>query len=611
MKIRAEQLNPVVGDIEGNLSLIDDALTRSERDGIDLLILSELVLTGYPPQDLLENSRFCSAIFSANQDLIRRTENTALLFGTAVPNESGSGRPLFNAALLCHKGQLLGQVEKTLLPNYDIFDELRYFEPNREIRTLELDGVNLGVTICEDLWYNETDHRVNPASELKSKGGVLLVNLSASPYARHKQMQRLAMLRRHALDLELPVIYSNQTGANGEIIFDGNSMAIDAEGRVVASAGGFDSGYSDVIWNPGEKRLTSVDESAVDDPGHSGRAEPDAGSGFGVGVGVGSGGSLPESEEDSPGSARIGGASLAATATPPLHDLPPGHFNRIFRAIQAGLRDYVRKSGMKNEVVLGLSGGLDSTLVAVLAAEAFGADRVTALMMPAEFSSEGSLVDSRKLAENLGLRTHLLPIQELFDGSRKILDPHFEGTPFGVAEENLQSRIRGDLLMAWSNKFGPMLLTTGNKSELAVGYSTLYGDMNGGLNPIGDLYKTEVFELSYWLNRDYYGKEVIPTEILEKPPSAELRPVQRDSDSLPDYEILDDILWRYIECRQEAVQIEEESGHDPKLIRRVLRQVDLSEFKRYQAPPILKLSPKSFGIGRRFPLVQGWSLNRS
>lgn len=610
MKIRAEQLNPVVGDIKGNLSLIEDALTRSERDDIDLLILSELVLTGYPPQDLLENSRFCSTIFRANQELIRRTENTALLFGTVAPNESGPGRPLFNAALLCHKGQLIGQVEKTLLPNYDVFDELRYFEPGREIRTLELDGVNLGVTICEDLWYNETDYRVNPASELMSGGSALLVNLSASPYARHKQIQRLTMLRRHALALKLPVIYSNQTGANGEIIFDGNSMAIDAEGRVVASAGEFGSGYCDVIWNPAENRLTG-DEFAVDDPGHSGNGPEPGHPGMSSeqGTDSGSAGSISASDADSPGSAGIAGSSL--TATPPLHDLPPGHFNRIFRAIQTGLRDYVRKSGMKKEVVLGLSGGLDSTLVAVLAAEAFGADHVTALMMPAEFSSEGSLVDSRDLAENLGLRTHLLPIQELFDSSRKILAPHFEGTPFGVAEENLQSRIRGDLLMAWSNKFGPMLLTTGNKSELAVGYSTLYGDMNGGLNPIGDLYKTEVFELSYWLNRDYYGEEVIPVEILEKPPSAELRPDQKDSDSLPDYEILDDILWRYIECRQEAVQIEEESGHDPNLVRRVLRQVDLSEFKRYQAPPILKLSPKSFGIGRRFPLVQGWSLNRS
>jgi NAD+ synthase (glutamine-hydrolysing) len=559
MKIRVEQLNPVIGDIRGNVELIQNALNNAEKNQVDLLILPEMVLTGYPVQDLLENDFFRETCYKANEEIIKRSGSTALLFGTLTNNDSGTGRKMFNSALLCTEGKMIGQVNKTLLPTYDIFDDLRYFEPNNKFECLQYKGVKLGVTICEDIWYNENEvqyhnYVINPAAELKSKGAQAIINISASPYTKNKHENRLSMLRNHAKNLSVPVFYCNQTGANTDVVFDGDSMVLNSGGDIVAVTELFNPDFADVNWNPDENLVEPVR---------------------------------------------------------PIKKIESDKYTRIFGAVKCGIRDYLAKTGISEDVVLGLSGGIDSALVAVLATEALGKENVTALSMPSEFSSRGSIDDAQKLAQNLEIKLHQIPVINLHNSFTDTLEPIFKGTEFGIAEENLQSRIRGSLLMAYSNKFGPMVLTTGNKSEMAVGYATLYGDMNGGLNPIGDLYKTEVFEFSNWLNKKYFKKEVIPREIIEKPPSAELRPDQKDTDSLPAYEILDDILWRYIELQQEAGKIIEDGGYNESTVQRVIRMVDYSEFKRFQAPPVIKLSSKSFGIGRRWPIVQGWTtLNR-
>ncbi|MEX2600982.1 MAG: NAD+ synthase [Balneolaceae bacterium] len=554
MKVRIEQMNPVIGRIDGNVELILEVVARAESDGIDLLILPELVVCGYPPQDLLEKESFREYCYRANEKIIDATGTTALLFGTITSNPARLGRKMFNSAILARGGKKLDQVNKTLLPTYDIFDDLRYFEPNRRFDCMVLDGVKLGVTICEDIWYNENEvqyhhYDVNPAEELKELGAQVIINISASPYTKSKHEHRLEMLRSHAKRFGLPLFYCNQTGAQTEVIFDGDSCLLSNRGDLVAMAEPFEPGTVDLEWEPDSGRVKAA-QTVV----------------------------LPAA----------------------------GRHARILGAIRLGLRDYLAKTGISEKVLLGLSGGIDSALTAVLAVEALGPGQVTAVTMPSSFSSSGSVNHSQILAEELGIEFHEIAIQPLFEEYQQALEPLFHGTGFGVAEENLQSRIRGGLLMAISNKFGHMLLSTGNKSEVAVGYATLYGDMNGGLNLIGDLYKTEVYTLSRWLNEEWYGREVIPNAILEKAPSAELRPDQKDSDSLPDYEVLDKILFRYIDCQQEKREIIE-AGYVPETVQKVIRLVDNNEFKRYQAPPILKLSPKSFGAGRRWPLVQGWT----
>lgn len=555
MKIRLEQLNPVVGDFSGNQALITAALKRAEDEDIDLLILPEMCVTGYPAQDLLEMPRFREACYQVNGELIELTGSTALLFGSITPNESAFGRKMFNSAILAKQGEVLGVANKTLLPTYDIFDDLRYFEPNSEFRCLELDGFKLGVTICEDIWYNENEvqyhtYETDPALELKKEGADVIINISASPFTGTKHENRVQMIKNHAKKLALPVLYSNQVGAHTDVVFDGDSLAVAFNGEMVVNTTAFEPSFADVeLSSDGGCNPLSI---------MHGEIYPDMGSA------------------------------------------------RYFSAIKRGLKDYINKTGITENVVLGLSGGIDSALVCALAAESLGADRVTAITMPTEFSSPGSVTDSQKLAGNLGIELIELPVQPIFSSFREQLKPVFKELPFGVAEENLQSRIRGSLLMTYANKFGHFLLPTGNKSEYAVGYATLYGDMNGALAVIGDLYKTEVYALSRWLNEVYYQREVIPEPILTKPPSAELRPDQKDSDSLPDYDVLDDILYHYIELQISTEQIIE-IGHPADVVRKITRLVDYNEFKRYQAAPILKLRSKSFGSGRRWPIVQGWT----
>jgi NAD+ synthase (glutamine-hydrolysing) len=555
MKIRIEQLNPIIGDLYENKKLILDALKSAEESGADLLILPEMVLTGYPVQDLLENRLFRETCYRINNEIVRASGNTAILFGSITPNSGDYGRKMYNSALLAKDGELVGTAHKTLLPTYDIFDDLRYFEPNSSFHCLTLDGIRLGVTICEDIWYNENEvqyhtYEVDPASELKSAGADVIINISASPYTNSKHQNRVVMLQNHARRLKLPIFYANQTGAHTDIIFDGDSMVIDAEANVVTNTRVFHPSFTDIEWSPDTGEIKSHSD---------------------------------------------------------LHVYPSSKQERQFEAIKCGLRDYITKLGITDKVILGLSGGIDSALVSALAVETLGAENVKAITMPSEFSSRGSVTDSQQLADNLGIELIEISIGTIFDGYRASLEPFFRDKPFGVAEENLQSRIRGSLLMAYSNKFGSFLIATGNKSEYAVGYATLYGDMNGALAIIGDLYKTEVYDLCKWLNTSYYKKELIPESILVKPPSAELRPGQKDADSLPEYDILDDILYKYIELQQSREEIAD-SGHERELVNRIVRMVDMNEFKRYQAAPILKLGSKSFGTGRRFPIVQRWGL---
>ncbi len=557
MKIRLGQINTTIGDLGKNFELITKAMARAEADGIDLLVLPELVVCGYPPMDLIERTQFLDAIYEMNDRLIRRTEETALLFGTATPNVSDVGRKCYNSAILAQHGSVISTVHKALLPTYDVYDELRYFEPDNHFSCVEFKGKKLGITVCEDIWHNfelsYLSYGTNPAKELAQDGADAIFNLSASPYTRNKPAKRQKMLQQHARTWNLPVFYANQVGGNTELVSDGDSLAINKDAEVIARGALFQEDFIDVDWDTQNS-------------------------------------SLAVSKEDK-------------TEVPQL-------IEQIFHGLVMGLQDYLQKTGVADKVLVGLSGGIDSALVAAIATEALGSDNVVGITMPSEFSSEGSITDSEKLAENLGISCHEIAIKDIYDQFNTALEPLFEDTSFGVAEENLQPRIRGTLLMAYSNKFGHMLLNTGNKSELATGYCTLYGDMSGGLGIIADLYKTEVYEMARWLNNVYYNREVIPQNILEKPPSAELRPDQKDADSLPEYDVLDPILQAYIE-EQCGVEEIADRGYDIGVVKRITTLVDQMEFKRFQAVPVLKMSNKAFGTGRRWPIVQRWTENRS
>lgn len=556
MKVRTQQLNPTIGAVEANTLAILQAMEAAEAANVELLILPELAVPGYPPMDLLERPAFLEAIYSANDRIISSSKETAVIFGSVTPNTSGYGRKCYNSALVARNGKLTGEVHKTLLPTYDVFDDLRYFEENKDFECIAIKGKKFGVTICEDIWYNENDiqyhtYEINPAKELRDRGAEAIINISASPYTKTKPESRRRMLQNHVKELDLPIFYANQVGANTEIIFDGDSMIIDNQENVVARTPLFREAFLDVDWDS-ESGDFKTDKDLKE---------------------------VPEKIEC------------------------------MFNALVLGLKDYLSKTGITDKVILGLSGGIDSALVTCIAAEALGPEKVTAVTMPSEFSSKGSISDSEQLANNLGIKLHRISVKELYNEYLDKLEPLFEDTSFGVAEENLQSRIRGDLLMAISNKFGHMLLNTGNKSELATGYCTLYGDMAGGLGIIADLYKTEVYEMASWLNKKYYNKEIIPRSIIDKAPSAELKPDQQDSDTLPDYEVLDAVLELYIEKQLSAESIVAE-GYERKTVKEIINLVDRSEYKRYQAVPGLKISTKAFGTGRRWPIAHKWNENK-
>ncbi|MBD2776814.1 NAD+ synthase [Iningainema tapete] len=565
MKIAIAQLNPIIGDLQGNAQQILSAAQKAVDNGARLLLTPELSLCGYPPRDLLLNPSFVAGMGVCLEQLARDLPaNAAVLVGTVEENfqaHKNGGKPLFNSMALLAQGKVQ-HFHKRLLPTYDVFDECRYFEPGLKPNYFTLDDLNIGVTICEDLWnddqfWGKRSYAIDPIADLATVGVDLIVNLSASPYSVGKPRFREAMLRHGAVRYQCPIIYANQVGGNDDLIFDGGSFALNSQGEIVCRLSAFAPDLQIVEFDAGKQDLQ-----------------------------LGSLVSECESEDE-----------------------------EIWHALVLGLRDYVFKCGF-SQVVLGLSGGIDSSLVAALATAALGKENVFGVLMPSPYSSEHSISDALALAENLGMKTTTLPIGELMQGYDRTLVNLFAGTEFGLAEENIQSRIRGNLLMAIANKFGYLLLSTGNKSEMAVGYCTLYGDMNGGLAVIADVPKTRVYSLCRWLNqssilgqvetfRRNVSTEIIPQNVIDKAPSAELKPGQFDQDSLPAYDVLDDILQRLIGNHQSVAQIVA-AGHDSVVVYRVIQMVARAEFKRKQAPPGLKISDRAFGTGWRMPIASSW-----
>ena len=551
MRIAIAQLNPIVGDIEGNAQRILEAAQTAFNQGAELLLTPELSLCGYPPRDLLLNLGFVEKMSRQLQLLSQQLpEKLAVLVGFVEKNPSATVRgekPLFNSIVLLKSQEIKQIFTKRLLPTYDVFDEDRYFASGKESQYFQLTENNfkIGVTICEDVWNDEQfwgqrQYAVNPIADLANLGVDLIVNLSASPYSVGKQKLRESLLSHSATRYNLPIVYVNQVGGNDDLIFDGDSVAFNRQGEVIYRAKAFTSSLELIEFN--QDLLPAV-----------------------------------------------------------IHPLPVDEDEEIYQALVLGVRDYVQKCGFKR-VIFGLSGGIDSSLVAAIATDALGTENVLAVMMPSPYSSDHSISDAVALVNNLGIKSEKLAIKEIMTAYDQLLEPLFAGTDFGIAEENLQSRIRGNLLMALSNKFGHLLLSTGNKSEMAVGYCTLYGDMNGGLAVIADVPKTRVYSLCRWLNR--HG-EIIPLNVINKAPSAELKPNQKDQDSLPPYEILDAILALLIDRHQSAEQIIA-AGFEPEIVQKVIKLVKNAEFKRKQAPPVLKISDRAFGTGWRMPIASRW-----
>jgi len=574
MKIAIAQLNPTIGDLSGNAKKILQAAEQAAKVGTRLLLTPELSLCGYPPRDLLLQPSFIQGMLKQLKNLANQLPaSMGVLVGAAQENaqaETTGGKPLFNSIFWLENGQIKQVFHKRLLPSYDVFDEYRYFEPGNQVNVFKLNDklddrdLKIGVTICEDLWNDEEfwgkrQYPCNPLADLAQDKVDLMINLSASPYTVNKQKIREAMLRHAAQRYQTPIIYVNQVGGNDDLIFDGYSVAFNSSGEMVCRAGAFQPDLITLELNESQKSLHLIQSSS-----------------------------------------QLNSVELASKSED----------EEIFAALVLGVKDYAQKCGF-SQALLGLSGGIDSSLVAAIAAAALGSENVLGVLMPSPYSSDHSVKDALKLAENLGIKTHTLKIADLMADYDKSLGGLFAGLPSDVTEENLQSRIRGNLLMAIANKFGYLLLSTGNKSEMAVGYCTLYGDMNGGLAVIADVPKTRVYSICHWLNQcpemigNNMGKntrEIIPENVLTKAPSAELKPGQVDQDSLPAYDILDDILHRLVEKHESEAEIAA-AGHNPETIARVVKLVTRAEFKRRQAPPGLKVTDRAFGTGWRMPIA--------
>jgi NAD+ synthase/NAD+ synthase (glutamine-hydrolysing) len=548
MKIALAQTNSTVGDLCGNAQRILTFVHRAAEAGAQVVAFPELALVGYPPRDLLEKQSFLDG---AEQHLAQLASDTAsmdlaIICGTVTRTGSSSGNPIYNSAAVLQQGRVVFRQNKMLLPSYDVFDETRYFEPAAKQLPLLLDGSTTALTICEDAWNDKQfwERRLysrDPVEEMAQTGAHLLISINASPYHMGKRALRREVFETSARHFKIPIIYVNQVGGNDQLVFDGSSFAMDANGKVIASASSFD------------EDLVFVDTE---------------------------------------------------TLTGDHHENYPDECEAAYQALVVGTRDYIRKCGFER-VIIALSGGIDSSLTAAIAVDAVGKENVTGVGMPGPYSSEHSLTDAREMARNLGIRFEIIPILNQYEAFLQALRPLFDGESAGVTEENLQSRLRGVTLMALSNKWGALVLTTGNKSELAVGYCTLYGDMCGGLAVISDVPKTLVYALSRVANKRHHN--AIPENVFTKPPSAELRPDQKDTDSLPDYDVLDPILRGYIENKESPPQISDSLNLPVSLVRDIVNKVDRNEYKRQQAAPGLKVTTKAFGIGRRFPIAQRFS----
>ncbi len=544
MKIAVCQINTVIGDLEGNKNKILDYYKKAINANADIAVFPELSVCGYPPLDLVEKNEFREAVTKINEELASESGDVGLLFGTITEDyEDNIGTGVYNSAMLCYNGKIQFVQPKTLIPNYDVFDEVRYFESAKEVHTHKFKNEMLGISVCEDIW-NDADYwkdrlyEVDPIEILIKKEASLLINISASPYSYGRRTTRYNMLSVLTKNEKLPLAYVSCVGAQTDLIFDGGSMCFNEKGELVMLG------------------KTYKEDFFIFDTGKS---------------------------------------------LSPLNKYEKRFEEEVLSALILGLKDYANKTKFTKAIV-GLSGGIDSALVTYIAVQAFGKENVHVLLMPSEYSSKGSIEHSKKLINNLGISWHNVTIQPVFEKILEQLNPLFENLPPDVTEENIQARIRGIYLMSMSNKFNYLLCATGNKSEMAVGYATLYGDMCGALAVIGDVYKTQVYKLANYINRN---NEIIPEEIIKKPPSAELRPGQTDQDSLPPYELLDKILWMYLEDSKEFNEITEEIGK-PEVVLKVLKMVDRNEFKRKQAAPVLRVTNKAFGYGRRFPIVQGW-----
>lgn len=538
MKIAIAQLNYHIGNFESNQNKMIEALSKAKKQGADLVVFAELAISGYPPRDFLEFDDFIERCWKATEEVAKACVDIAAVVGLPTKNSNSTGKRLFNSAAFLNEGKIQDVLHKSLLPTYDIFDEYRYFEPNTDFHCVDYKGKRLAITVCEDIWNLGVEdlYRIKPMDELMKENPEVIINIAASPFHYEQAERRKRIMKANVDKYHLPLFYANHVGAQTELLFDGGSLAFDNQGKMVGELNYFE------------------EDLQVFDMDH-----------------------LPKEikQKEKPKKIAL------------IHD-----------ALVMGVKNYFQKLGFK-KAVLGLSGGIDSAVVMALASEALGAENVHAILLPSQFSSDHSIKDAEDLAKNLGSPYEIIPIKSIFESFEKELKPHFNDLPFGIAEENIQARSRGAILMALSNKFGYILLNTSNKSESAVGYGTLYGDMNGGLSVLGDVYKVDVFELARYINRN---KEIIPWNTINKPPSAELRPDQKDSDSLPDYEILDAILFEYIENRKGPKEIIA-LGFDEALVNRVLKLVNTNEYKRYQTPPILRVSTKAFGMGRRMPIV--------
>ncbi len=544
MKIALAQLNYHIGNFDANTAKIIDTIDIAKRNGADVVVFAELCICGYPSRDFLEFKEFIELCERSAQQIAAACTDVACIIGIPTPNSGPHGKDLHNSAYFIADGQVKQVVNKALLPNYDVFDEYRYFEPETEFKCVEYKGKRIALTICEDLWNTIENplYLIRPMDKLIEEKPDVMINIAASPFAYNHDEERIAILSDNAERYKLPLFYVNHVGAQTEIIFDGGSLIFDKQGQLV----------DELPYFKEELRYYTLNDDASVTPDQP--------------VSL-----MPERQSD---------------------------IEQIYEGLLLGIRDYFHKSGFK-QAILGLSGGIDSAVVCALAAEALGPQNVMAVLLPSKYSTGHSITDAEDLVRNLGCRSETVEIKNITDAFETALEPQFKGLPFNIAEENLQARSRAVVLMAISNKFGYILLNTSNKSEAAVGYGTLYGDMCGGISVLGDVYKTQVYQLANYINRD---REIIPQNSITKPPSAELRPDQKDSDSLPEYDILDTILAEYIEHRRSSSEIIA-LGYDEATVRRILKLVNTAEHKRYQTPPILRVSPKAFGMGRRMPIV--------
>lgn len=540
MRIAISQLNLHIGNFEGNLAKMLTAVENAKKEQADLICFPELAVCGYPARDFFEFDDFIQRSQHSVDELRKVSHGIGIIVGSPTRNPVRAGKDLYNSAYLLYNGEVLGVQHKALLPTYDIFDEYRYFEPATEFKTVVFKGKRIAMVICEDIWNlgNENPlYTICPLDEMMPEKPDFIVNISASPFDYGHARSRIEVVRTNVLQYKIPMFYANQVGGQTDVIFDGGSLVVSPDGMV----------FDEMAYFQEDLRVYDLEK------------------------------------------VQKGGLN---------REQPKDKIKLIHDALVLGIHDYFQKLGFK-KAILGLSGGIDSAITAVLATKALGPENVRVLLLPSQFSSDHSIADARQLAETLGIQYDIVAIKPMFEAFETALASQFQGQPFNVTEENIQARVRGTLLMAMSNKFGHILLNTTNKSEMSVGYGTLYGDMCGGLAVLGDVYKTEIYELVKYLNKD---AEIVPQNTITKPPSAELRPGQKDTDSLPPYEVLDPLLYQYIECRQGPNELIA-MGFDETLVKRVLRMVNINEFKREQAAPVIRISSKAFGMGRRMPIV--------